>query len=159
MDELIAQFRRIPRWFVLLLGLALAALVVQALITGIVETPSSYAFLRSHAGRAEQPGTYWALVLAYAALAALFLFTAWRRYRAAQDVDYEPPPPPPPQPPWARALAWIGVVAGVLLTAAGVWCHFTLDAIISLPFVAFFGGSGLFIGMASAGYLATGRLQ
>ena len=151
------RFRGVPRWFLLLLGVALAALAVQALVTGVVETPSSSAFFRGQLARADRPGPYWMLVLAYAAGAALFLGAARRRYRHAQDDEYEPPPPP--RPGWARALAWLGALLGALLLAAAAWCHFTLDPIISLPFVAFFGVGGLFIGLTSAGYLVTGRIQ
>jgi hypothetical protein len=135
------------------------ALVVQALLAGAVEVPASSTLRRGQIARADNPSLYWLLVLAYAVGGALFLATAWRRYRQAEDMDYESPPPPPPQPAWAKALAWLGVACGTLLLAAAVWFHFALDPIMSLPFVFLSATGGLSIGLASVGYLVTGRLQ
>jgi hypothetical protein len=154
-----ALVNRLPRWFVLLLGVALAGLAVQALLTGVAESPSSHAFLRAQITRADTPGLYWALVLLYAAAAALFLVSAWQRFRSPRDDAYDPPVPAPRPHGVLRALAWLGVLAGLLLVAAGVAAHFLIDPIISLPFVAVLGGGGLAIGLACAGYLVTGRVQ
>jgi len=154
-------FSRLPRWFVLLLGVAAAALAIQGLLAGVVETPSSHAFLRTRIARAEQPGLYWALVSLYAAAAAVFLGAAWQRFRGAPDAADGAPATPEPSPPrgLARAFAWAGVLGGVLLVAAAVAAHLLLDPIISLPFVAVFGGAGLTVGLSALGYLVTGRLQ
>lgn len=150
---------RLPRWFVLLLGVALAALAVQALLTGAAESPSSYAFLRARIPRADQPGLYWALVLLYAAAAASLLALAWQRFRSRHDDARDPPPPAPRPRGLPRALAWLGVLLGAVLTGAGVAAHFLFDPIIGVPFVALLCGGGLLVGLTCAGYLATGRLQ
>lgn len=155
MDEM---FNRMPRWFLLLLAVAMLALGVDGLFSGVVETPSSYAFLRQDLSRATQPLQYWSLLLAYLAGGGIFLAAALRRYRQPED-SWEPPPPAPRPRGLLRALAWLGVGVGVLMVGAGVVAHFMMDPIIGLFFVAGLVGGGLMIGLAGAGYLVTGRLQ
>lgn len=154
----LAEMRGLPRWFVLALALSLLALAAQALLTGVIESPSSYAFLRSEVTRAADPAEYWGLLVTYFVGGAALLVVALRRFQSAED-EYEPLPPPPPRPGWARALAWSGVAFSALLLAGAGYFAIAGEPIISLPFVLFLGAGGLMIGFACAGYLVTGRIQ
>ena len=155
MDEML---NRMPRWFLLVLALALLGLGVQGLVSGVVETPSSHAFLRHDVDRAAQPLQYWGLLVTYLVAGGLFLVAALRRYRQPEDT-WQPAPDLPRPRGALRVLAWLGVLIGALLAAAGVAAHFLFDPLISLPFVVMLGGGGLMVGLACAGYLVTGRLQ
>ena len=148
--------KQAPFWL-MLFGLAAFSAGVYGLLEGSVQTPSAF-LLSGRIERASQPAGYWLLTLAYLVAGATFLLLAWRR-RHEPAFEGEPQAPRAPQPGWARALAWIGVVFGALMLGAGIWAHFTMDPIISLFFVALFGGGGLCLLLAGAGYLVTGRLQ
>ena len=145
-----------PFWL-LLFGLAAFSAGFYGLLEGSVQTPSAF-LLSGRIERASQPAAYWLLTLAYLAAGAMFLLLAWRR-RHEPAFEGEAEMPRAPQPGWARALAWTGVVFGALLLGAGIWAHFAIEPIISLFFVALFGGGGLCLLLAGAGYLVTGRLQ
>lgn len=155
----LAEMRGMPRWFILVLALGLLALAVQALLTGTIESPGSYAFLRSEFTRAGEPGPYWGLLVTYLFVGAVLLAVAIRRFRSAEDA-YEPRPLPRlARPAWARALAWIGVAFAALLLAGAAFFVVAGEPIIALPFVLFLGAGGLMIGFACVGYLVTGRIQ
>lgn len=155
----LAEMRGLPRWFVLVLALGLLALAAQALLTGVIESPGSYAFLRHEYTRDNNPTHYWGLLATYFVGGVALLAVAVRRFRA--DVDeYEPRPLPRlARPAWARALAWIGAAFSALLLASAACFAIAGEPIISLPFVMFFGAGGLVIGFACVGYLVTGRIQ
>src|SRR6266478_6526707 len=42
---------------------------------------------------------------------------------------------------------WIGVAVSLALISFGVWCHFTMDAIMRIPFVFLPACAGLMIGL------------
>lgn len=146
--------KQAPFWL-LLFGIAALAAGLEGLLADSVATPVAHG-LSGRLDRAAQPAAYWLLTAAYLIAGPFFLRLAYLRHREPAE-DGEPAPPRPASPPWARALAWLGAVSGTLLVAGGVWAHFALGPIVSLPFVAILGGGGLLIGLACVGYLVTGR--
>jgi len=150
------QFQKQAPFWLLLLGIAALGAGIYGLIDGVVQTPSA-ALISGTIERADQPGAYWLLTLGYLAAGVTFLLLAYRGYREPR-VESEPEPRPA-RPRWARGLAWIGLVLAATLLAAAAAFNFTLDPIIRIPFVVIFGGGGLMIGLASLGYLLTGRLD
>jgi hypothetical protein len=144
-------------WWLLLFGVAILGAGIDGLFAGEVRVPGTYG-LSGALARDTQAAAYWMLTAAYGFGGLLFLGLGYRGLRdpaAAFDV---PAPAPREGPRWARGVAWIGVGASVLLLAAAVMFHLALDPIVRLPFVLLFGGGGFAIGLASVGYLVTGRV-
>jgi hypothetical protein len=56
-----------------------------------------------------------------------------------------------------KTIYWIGVAASLALISFGVWCHFTMDAIVRLPFVFLSVGAGLIIGFYCVEHLLRQR--
>ena len=46
-----------------------------------------------------------------------------------------------------NTVYWIGVAVSLALIGFGVWCHFTMDAIVRIPFVFLPACAGLTIGL------------
>lgn len=55
------------------------------------------------------------------------------------------------------ALCWIGLVLSIGMLGAAVWFHFSMDAIIRIPFVVITAGAGLMLGVPCLSYLLTGK--
>ena len=56
-----------------------------------------------------------------------------------------------------NTVYWIGVAASLALISFGVWCHFTMDAIVRLPFVLLSVSAGLMIGFYCVEHLLRQR--
>jgi hypothetical protein len=144
------------RGWLVLLGIAGLGAGLLALVEAAVEVPGAF-LLSGRIERAAQPGAYWLLTLSYLVIGAFFLYVVLGRRDDLMPVVEEKPRRPSPG--WARALAWVGVIVGVLFLAAAVFFQLAMDPIISLPFVGFCGAAGLFFTLTAIGYLVTGRVQ